>query len=219
MPRLVISMLFLAALLFLPAGRLDWGMGWAFIGLHLAVFIITISALLARNPDLIAERTKVVTKDTKGWDPIVTGILSLALLGMWVAAGLDERLGWSPDMELGVQIGALVLVALGYAAFQWAMLSNPHFTRDVRIQEDRGHAVTSGGPYRIVRHPGYAGFIVAMLATSPALGSTWAIILGGLASAMLVVRTALEDKMLREELPGYAKYAQRTRYRLLPGIW
>jgi protein-S-isoprenylcysteine O-methyltransferase Ste14 len=99
------------------------------------------------------------------------------------------------------------------------MLTNEFFSRDVRIQEDRGHAVVSDGPYRLVRHPGYAGFIVATLATPLVLGSLWALIPAALATAGLVVRTALEDRTLKEELDGYREFAQQTRYRLLPGIW
>ena len=101
----------------------------------------------------------------------------------------------------------------------WAMLANPFFEKTVRIQEERGHHVATGGPYRFVRHPGYVAFILMGFALPLGVGSAWALVPAGLNAALIVARTALEDRTLRRELPGYAEYAQRTRYRLLPGVW
>ena len=101
----------------------------------------------------------------------------------------------------------------------WAMASNPFFSQIVRIQTDRGHTVAAGGPYLIVRHPGYASLIVCELAISTLFGSWPALAAGGLCAALIILRTALEDRTLRAELTGYADYARRVRYRLLPGIW
>ena len=89
----------------------------------------------------------------------------------------------------------------------------------VRIQSERDHAVVTKGPYRFVRHPGYVGYNTALLATAVALGSTWALGLAAVGGSLVVVRCALEDRALREELPGYEAYAQQVRYRLLPGLW
>jgi protein-S-isoprenylcysteine O-methyltransferase Ste14 len=108
---------------------------------------------------------------------------------------------------------------LGWALFMWAMGANAFFSEAVRIQEERGHTVVTDGPYRYVRHPGYVGAILALFATPLLLGSLWALIPAGLATIGYVVRTALEDKTLQEELDGYTEYAQQTRYRLLPGVW
>jgi protein-S-isoprenylcysteine O-methyltransferase Ste14 len=99
------------------------------------------------------------------------------------------------------------------------MVSNAFFAEGVRIQEERGHTVATGGPYRYVRHPGYVGAIAAGLSTPFLLGSPWALIPAGISATLYVVRTALEDRTLREELPGYAEYAEQTGYRLLPGVW
>ena len=99
------------------------------------------------------------------------------------------------------------------------MATNRFYGRYVRIQTDRGHTVVTTGPYRCVRHPAYAGLILFMLATALALESLWALIPAGLVAAVLVVRTVLEDRTLRSELLGYDDYAQRTRYRLVPGVW
>jgi len=101
----------------------------------------------------------------------------------------------------------------------WAMALNRFFAKTVRIQEERAHAVASGGPYRFVRHPGYAANIVTMFAVSLLLGSLWALIAAALSALAFIVRTALEDKTLQNELEGYPEYAQQTRYWLLPGVW
>jgi protein-S-isoprenylcysteine O-methyltransferase Ste14 len=113
----------------------------------------------------------------------------------------------------------MVVMALGYALFLWAMASNAFFAEGVRIQRERGHTVTAGGPYRYVRHPGYVGAILSQAATPFLLGSAWALIPTAASAALYVARTYLEDKTLREELPGYKEYAQQIRYRLLPGVW
>ena len=101
----------------------------------------------------------------------------------------------------------------------WALAENRFFSSVVRIQTDRGHVVCDTGPYRIMRHPGYAGNILPLLGIVLALGSLWTIIPAVVALVIAIVRTALEDQTLQEELPGYREYAQRVRYRLLPGIY
>jgi protein-S-isoprenylcysteine O-methyltransferase Ste14 len=145
--------------------------------------------------------------------------IGLATLAKYILAGLDVRYGWTAQMPLTIQVIALVVSALGYALGTWAMVTNAYFSMIVRIQEDRDHAVVSDGPYRYVRHPGYTGTTTFELATPIMLGSLWALLPGVLAAALTVVRTALEDRTLQEELDGYRDYAQRVRYRLLPSIW
>ena len=110
-------------------------------------------------------------------------------------------------------------VALGYALFMWAMVSNAYFSEVVRIQEDRGHQVATDGPYRFVRHPGYAGAILSFLGSPLLLGSWWAFIPTALGVGGYILRTALEDKTLQLELGGYREYTERVRYRLIPGVW
>jgi protein-S-isoprenylcysteine O-methyltransferase Ste14 len=108
---------------------------------------------------------------------------------------------------------------VGHGLVVWATASNAYFSQIVRIQTERGHSVATGGPYRIVRHPSYIGVILVYVATAIALGSWWALIPGGLCAGLIVIRTALEDRTLLTELPGYTQYAQKTRYRLIPGLW
>jgi protein-S-isoprenylcysteine O-methyltransferase Ste14 len=141
------------------------------------------------------------------------------LLPLWVVAGLDVRFHWTGGMPVAFHLGGLLANVLGYALFLWAMVSNAFFAEGVRIQQERGHAVATGGPYRYVRHPGYVGAIVASVGTPFLLGSLWGLIAAVLSATLYVVRTGLEDKTLMQELPGYADYARQTRHRLLPGFW
>jgi protein-S-isoprenylcysteine O-methyltransferase Ste14 len=108
---------------------------------------------------------------------------------------------------------------LSQGLFTWAMVSNPFFSTMVRIQTDRGQTVATGGPYRWVRHPGYVGYILSAVSTALLLGSLWALVPAVLTGVLLVVRTALEDRTLLEELEGYEEYARQVRYRLVPGVW
>ena len=148
------------------------------------------------------------------------GLLGLAMIAQYVVASLDARWGWSPPMPLGARIAGLVGAAFGYdVLLVWAMSTNAFFVATVRIQSDRGQSVVSGGPYRYVRHPGYLGTILLHLGVPFLLGSWWALIPGVAAVVVMIVRTALEDGTLRAELPGYAAYADRVRWRLLPGVW
>ncbi len=209
-----------ALILFLPAGRLDWVWGWAQI-LILAAFLAAHPLLLIPiNPELLAEREKGFRDEgVKRWDKWLAGLAASMLLPMWVVAGLDVRFQWTGPMPFLVHLGGLLANVLGYSLFMWAMVSNAFFAEGVRIQDERGHVVATGGPYRYVRHPGYAGAIVAALGTPFLLGSLWALIPAGIAAALYVLRTGLEDQVLMEELPGYQEYAQQTRQRLLPGVW
>ena len=111
------------------------------------------------------------------------------------------------------------MISLGYAFASWAMAENRFFSSVVRIQMDRGHEVCDTGPYRLVRHPGYAGSIPPLFGIVLALGSTWALIPAAVATVITLVRTVLEDRTLQEELPGYRDYAKRVPYRLIPGLY
>ncbi len=213
-----IQLLLSAGLLFISSGRLDWWMAWVYLAI-LAIGVTINAAFLMRiGPELIAERARVRT-DAKRWDRVLGtlwGIMSLIAL---LVAGLNLRFGWLPQIPLELQLVSVMFVALGSALASWALISNAFFAGTVRIQEERGHTTVSGGPYRFVRHPGYAGWMLSGIALALMLGSLWALIPAGLAVIALVVRTALEDQTLREELDGYSEYAQRVRYRLVPGVW
>jgi len=213
------SKLFLAAVLFISAGRWDWGMGWVYVGIFAAFDVATALVLIPRSPGLLIERSRI-QPGTKVWDKV---LLRLAAgyfpMAAGVVAGLDVRNGWSAQVALPLQIAAIVVTALGYAVVLWAMAANAFFSATVRIQKERGHTVATGGPYRFVRHPGYVGALLYTLAVPIMLGSWWALIPSALSALAYVVRTALEDRTLHGELDGYREYAQRVRYRLLPGVW
>ena len=216
--REVIGVLLVAAILFISARRLNWAMGWALVGIYAVWVSANALILIPTSPELLAERAARKTPDKK-WDTAILSIIGLATMAKYIIAGLDVRYAWTATMGDALQIAALVVVALGYALGTWAMAANAFFSMVYRIQDDRGHAVASAGPYRVVRHPGYAGVILFELATPIMLGSLWALIPGVLTALLTLFRTMLEDQALLEELPGYAEYAQQTRYRLLPGIW
>lgn len=210
-----------AVILFISSGRLDWIMAWAYIGVNAAIPVANMVILIQRSPDfkdLIAERTKT-REDAKDWDRMLINIGALTFFAMLIAAGLDVRLGWSPQLALTIQVLALAFLVLGNGLVSWAMLSNKFFARLVSIQKDRGHTVITSGPYQFVRHPGYVGMIICSLAIPLMLSSLWALIPAGLTVCVTIVRTALEDKMLQDELDGYKEYAKRVRYRLLLGVW
>jgi protein-S-isoprenylcysteine O-methyltransferase Ste14 len=207
-------------ILFLAAGRVDWIWGWAQLGILAAFLAAHPLLLLPINPELLAEREKgIFDKGVKTWDKWIAGLAAGMLLPLWVVAGLDVRFHWTGEVPAAVHVGGLVANALGYGLFLWAMVSNAFFSEGVRVQQERGHTVATGGPYRYVRHPGYAGAIVAGLATPFLLGSLWALIPAVISAVLYAVRTCLEDRTLMEELPGYRDYAQQTRCRLLPGLW
>jgi protein-S-isoprenylcysteine O-methyltransferase Ste14 len=207
--------------LFLASGRLDWVWGWALLGIIASILAGQPLILLLVNPALLIERGKgIADKGVKTWDRWVAGLAAGVFpIASWVVAGLDVRFVLTGPIPLAYHLGGLLVTVLGYALFLWAMACNAFFAEGVRIQEERGHTVAKSGPYRYVRHPGYVGAILAQVATPVLLGSPWALIPGIAAGAMYVVRTHLEDRTLRQELPGYEAYAQQTRYRLLPGIW
>ena len=136
-----------------------------------------------------------------------------------IVAGLDHRFEWSPLFPAWLALPGLLLVAAGYAFASWALAENRFFSSVVRIQKERGHRVCDTGPYRIVRHPGYAGNLLALPGMVLALGSVWLLIPAAAALVIAVIRTELEDRTLREELPGYPDYARRVRYRLIPWVY
>jgi protein-S-isoprenylcysteine O-methyltransferase Ste14 len=174
-----------------------------------------------RHPGLMAERTHPLkSSDVKAWDKVLAPLMALSIsFPLVIVAGLDHRLGWSPAFPIWFNITGIVLIALGYTFAGWAMVENRYFSSMVRIQTDRGHVVCDSGPYRIVRHPGYAGNLVAMPGIVLALDSAWTLIPVAVALIVTVIRTVLEDRTLQKELPGYREYADRVRYRLVPGVY
>jgi len=216
--RAALGQVVLIAVLLAAAGRLDWWRGWLYAGMIVAMLLVNMSIVTRRNPQLIAERWKE-RSDTKGFDKVLVSAYTVSLMVMVVVAGLDAgRFGWStvPAALLWVGVAGFVL---GDVPVVLALSENPHLEATVRIQTDRGHRVVTTGPYRVVRHPMYSGLIVSLVSWPLVLGSLWAYAPLAATIVLLVVRTALEDRTLQRELPGYAEYARTTRFRLVPGVW
>jgi protein-S-isoprenylcysteine O-methyltransferase Ste14 len=205
------------AILFGAAGKVAWLRGWAYLLITLGLEIGTLVILARIAPETIRQRG-AGHSGVKGFDKAFAGAWLLLALVTPLVAGLDERHQWSsiPMAALYISIVPLI-IASGLGG--WAMVENEHFEQFVRIQVDRAHRVVTSGPYRIIRHPGYAGFIIGALVTPLMLGSWWTFGPAGALILLLIIRTALEDGTLRRELEGYEAYAQRTRWRLLPGVW
>ena len=207
-----------AALVLISVGRWDWLWGWVYIGLLAAALAAHVVVLVPINPALLADRSEGLRqKGAKPWDRPVVIVMSVFWLATMVVGGLDARWEWSRDVPLAIHLTGILLFILSWVIFLWAMASNPFFSESVRIQP--GHQVAVGGPYRFVRHPGYAGASLGLIATPLLFGSWWTFIPALLTLASYVLRTALEDKTLQAELAGYKGYAMRVRYRLAPGIW
>lgn len=207
-----------AVLIFWPAGRLDWVAGWLYVGIVALTFLVNVIYLERVNPELIAARMRM-GKGTKRWDIAWGALFGPILISTYVVAGLDAvRFEWSKMSPLFWLIGMILFVP-GTALFLWSMGVNPFFEKTVRIQSDRGHRVIDTGPYAHIRHPGYLGFFGWCLSAPLLLGSWWAFVPAVTSVVGIVVRTALEDRTLREELEGYDTYSKRVRYRLLPGVW
>ncbi len=215
--QIAILLIVQAAILFLTAGRLNWTWAWVFLGIYLVS--VSINTFGMRNsPETIAERGQA--RMEKDWDKAVSGLWSLAqFLVLPIVAGLDMRFGWTRELGTAWHIAGAVVFAVGLGLFGWAMITNAYFSTTVRIQSDRGQVVCRTGPYRFVRHPGYVGAILQSLSIPFLLGSLWALIPGITAAILMIIRASLEDSTLQTELQGYQDYAQRVRYRLIPGIW
>lgn len=208
-----------AAILFAAAGTLAWINGWALVGLRLLSTVVAGAIIIRINPEIINERGRQKENDnTKWWDKLFGAVFLPLVVITPLVAGLDFRYGWTA-VSVALQFACALLLLPAMVLPYWAMAVNRNLEATVRIQDDRGHQVCTAGPYRAVRHPMYVGAIALYLAMPLLLDSWWAFVPGGLAALAFVVRTALEDRTLRQELPGYIDYAQKTRYRLLPGVW
>ncbi len=204
----------IGVILFGAAGRMDLPFIWAYLAIMGGLGIV---AMVFIDLGLLKER---LSPGPGGMDARV--IIPLKLLG-WaglIFAALDVgRLNISDTVPLPVGVATMVGVAAGLGLAFWAMLVNRFFSSVVRLQEERGHHLITGGPYRFVRHPGYTGSLVSVLCIGPALGS-WLATIPMVIFALLILRRArLEDRFLHDKLEGYPAYAQRVRYRLLPGVW
>jgi protein-S-isoprenylcysteine O-methyltransferase Ste14 len=212
----IASVLLLSAALLVPAGDLTWPMAWAFLLVFSAFALV---ALLVLSNSLLAERSRLLAQGEPG-DVLLSIAFGLLLYpGTLIACGLDHRFGASRAVPAWVQVSALGVFVAGYAFSLSAMRANPFFATVVRIQSERGHRVVERGPYAWVRHPGYAGAMLAHLALPLSLGTLWGCAPAVLGCLLLAARIVREEQTLRRGLTGYTEYASRVRWRLLPGVW
>ncbi len=202
-----------AATLFGAAGRIDIVEFWVYVAILAAVSALSLTLL---DPDLMQERMRPGGRRVGlRFLPVI-----IVMFVHWTVAGLDRGpLHLSDTVPPGLEAVALALFALAWIVFVWAMYVNRFFSSIPRIQSERGHAVITTGPYRFVRHPGYTAALLAAVTSGIALGSWISTFIAPIALVGLVWRTMVEDRMLQSDLPGYADYAARVRYRLVPGIW
>jgi protein-S-isoprenylcysteine O-methyltransferase Ste14 len=209
----------LGATLLLIGGRWNWVEGWVLGGVYCALLVISSLWTERRAPDLGRERVQAIARPGSLHERIILIWVPLVLLAVLVVAALDGgRFRWS-HAPLWVELVGFGMFAAYIALNVWAAVSNPFLSATAHVQEDRGHHVITGGPYRHVRHPMYLGLCLLGVGVPLALGSWWALIPGGLFVLTFVYRTWQEDRFLTANLPGYREYTQQTRYRLLPGVW
>lgn len=214
---------FVIVLPFLPlliSWRWDWWEAWVYAITSILGFAISRIIAGRKNPDIIAERARMLHhENTQPWDKRLAPLIGLGGGLVLIIVGLDARFGCSATIGLPVKILSLVMILAGYALGSYALIENRFFSGVVRLQTERGHHVVMSGPYRWVRHPGYAGALWTYLATPFFLNSFWAILPTVFIIVILIIRTRLEDRFLQGALAGYTDYAGRVRYRLIPGVW
>ena len=223
-PRMIIQLLVVVLLLpFLPlliTRRWDWWEAWVYAVLLILAFGVSRWLASRRHPDLIAERSRFMQhKNTQPWDQVLARLLGVGSGLLPCAAGLEHLLSPPGSFSLWIKILALLMIIAGYSLASYALMENRFFSGVVRLQTERGHHPVTGGPYRWMRHPGYAGSLMTFFAIPFWMDSWWTFLPAFLLAAVLVLRTSLEDRFLQENLPGYADYAARVRFRLLPGVW
>lgn len=200
-------------ILFVSAGRFDLPWCWAVAAVHGVCLAIYAQAM---GKELRRERLQPAGREHDRWLRVAQ--IPLVLIHL-VVAGLDLRFGLSGEMPLLLHVTGLMILAPALLFVAWAVRTNRFFSSVVRIQNDRGHHVITGGPYRFVRHPGYLGMLAGAVGGALAIGSWWLLL--PLLPLVLVVglRTWREERLLMQSLDGYAQYAQNVRFRLLPGVW
>jgi protein-S-isoprenylcysteine O-methyltransferase Ste14 len=212
--RVALALVVFMAAFFLPAGTWNYWEAWVYIALMFGMMLTFGVYLFAKAPDLLARRMRFREKEQEqrriigwSWIPFVL---------MFIIPGFDHRWGWS-DIPAWVVLVADGLVVVTYILLIWVFLTNHYASRVVEVEA--GQQVISTGPYAIVRHPMYAIILIMYLVTPLALGSYWALLPTLALPFILVARLRNEEEVLRRDLPGYAEYTQKVRYRLIPGVW
>lgn len=216
--RIHVQLLILASAYFLAVGSINIGRAWLYFGIAAVTYFTSSMIFIKCNPGLINERSRE-RENTKPWDKLLLSLyLLVGFLGTHIVAGLDNRFGWSYLNIIYMIPGAVIYIAAAIIQIK-SMMANKYFEATVRIQSDREQQVVKNGPYKIVRHPGYASVMLSFVSIPLLIGSLYALICTAAVFIIMVIRTAMEDKMLKNELPGYLQYTKEVKYRLMPGIW
>lgn len=208
------GLLMVGLLIFLPAGTFCYTYGWLFVGLLFVPMLLAGLVMFFKTPDFLAKRLDA--KEKQGTQKGVVAFSGLMFIAGFVVAGLDFRFGWS-NMPVWVVITASVLFLAAYALYAEVMRENAYLSRTVKVEE--GQTVVDTGLYGIVRHPMYAVTILLFLMIPLVLGSWYALIAFGFYPAIIMVRLKDEEELLTKELPGYAEYKQKVKYRIIPFVW
>ena len=212
--RILVFIALLLAMFFLPAGTFAYWEAWVYLTVILVSMFSFLIYFLKNDPELLERRMRMREKEAE--QKLIVRILSLWFLFTFLLPGFDKRFEWS-DVSVEVVIVADILVLLSYGMIFLVLRENRYASRIIEVELEQ--KVISSGPYAIVRHPMYLGGSLMFLFAPLALGSYWAIIPSLLIIPILVARIRNEEKILERELGGYQEYMQRTKYRLIPGIW
>ena len=216
--KLFIGTFLFFIIIFISAGRIDYWQGQIYVIIGLIMFVLQYTVLQI-DSDLLKERSKP-GEGTKKWDKTILGLSFLITISMFIIAGLDSgRYHWSPHFHWSIYLLGIILTMFGQLLFLIAQKQNKFFSSTVRIQTDRDHSVCETGLYSIVRHPAYLGSIIQSLGFPLLFGSLWSIIPICLSIILLITRTNLEDKTLKNELKGYSEYCNKTRFKIIPYVW
>jgi protein-S-isoprenylcysteine O-methyltransferase Ste14 len=212
--RLLVGIPFIGAALFLPAGSFAYWNAWIFLGSILLLMVTAMVWLLARDPGMLAKRLQM--KEKRATQKRFVLGSTILLVVAFLTPGLDFRFGWS-HLPLWLVLTATALMVAGYVLFLLVIRFNRYASRVIEIQE--GQKVIDSGPYRIVRHPMYASTVILYLAIPVVLGSWPALIVFVAFLCLLPIRILNEEKLLKADLPGYAEYMKKVRWRLIPFVW
>jgi protein-S-isoprenylcysteine O-methyltransferase Ste14 len=214
----VLALAVFLSLIFLLAGRLDYRQGWLFGALNAAILGLLL-ILVPELPGLMKNRAKPGPA-TKSWDRLFWMLFGPLNLAVVVLSSLDGgRFRWTGQLPLIVTALAVTVYALASMLHFLAIRANAFYSSTVSIQSQGGQKVVEDGPYRHLRHPGYTGIMGMMVSIPLLLGSLWGLVPAGGVVILVCARTVLEDRALKNELPGYADYARRVKSRLVPGLW
>jgi len=217
--KLAIQFFVMATAFFGSSGTFLWPEVWFYLAIQFTFSTFTMFWMKKHDPELLRERMTFLKPGARSWDKAFIFGGTLVFIPYLLLPGLDAvRYGWSTVPQV-VENAAFLGIVVALVIYFRVIRENRYLTGVIEIQHTRGHRVVDTGPYRYVRHPMYSGAMMMLFSLPLALGSLWALIPASLLTAMLLVRTHYEDRMLKAELDGYRDYAQRTRYRIIPGVW